>query len=73
MLAEAPCRCYNDCMTSKGPMSYVPHLSYIPHLQIPENRVMYAFDWYSKNHEHPNNFACYSYWIQQCTNDGSDY
>lgn len=54
-------------------MTYTPILSHIPHLQVPENRVKYAFDWYNKNNDYPNNFACYSYWIERCEQDGSDY
>jgi hypothetical protein len=55
-------------------MTYIPHIpNNIPYLKVPENRVNLAFDWYSKKIEHPVNFACYSYWINQCKPDGSDY
>jgi hypothetical protein len=54
-------------------MTYVPILSKIPHLQVPENRVKYVHNYYKVCRNHPNNFACYAYWIERCKNDGSDY
>ena len=54
-------------------MTYTPHLSKIPYLMIPENRVNLAFNWYQQDRSHPQNFPAYSYWIQCCENDGSDY
>jgi hypothetical protein len=54
-------------------MTYVPIQSSIPYLKVPENRLNLAFNWYQRQKDHPLNFPCYSYWIQQCTNDGSDY
>ena len=55
------------------PAPYTPLEVKIPHLKVPENRLMYAFAWYQKQNDHPNNFACYSYWLERCMNDGSDY
>ncbi len=53
---------------------YVPHIpKNIPYLQVPENRVNLAYAWYCRNTPHPLNFAAYSYWIEQCELDGSDY
>ena len=54
-------------------MTYTPIQSKLPYLQVPENRLNLAFDWYSRQKDHPLNFPCYAYWIQQCENDGSDY
>ena len=54
-------------------MTYTPHLSYIPYLQVPENRLNLAFNWYQRQPDRPQNFPCYSYWIQRCENDGTDY
>jgi hypothetical protein len=54
-------------------MTYTPHLTNIPYLKVPENRVNLAFSWYSKDTEHPMNFPAYSYWIERCELDGSDY
>lgn len=54
-------------------MTYTPHLSKIPYLQVPENRVRLAFDWYQRQKDHPLNFPCFAYWIQRCENDGTDY
>ena len=54
-------------------MNYIPTRSKLPHLRVPENRVRYAFYWYKMQRDNPMNFACYSYWIQRCKNDGSDY
>lgn len=53
--------------------SYVPHHSWIPALKVPENRVKYAYSDYKVCRNHPHNFAAYSYWIERCVNDGSDY
>lgn len=54
-------------------MTYTPIHSWIPHLQVPENRVHYAYNNYEACKDHPNTFACYAYWIQRCEIDGSDY
>jgi hypothetical protein len=54
-------------------MTYTPIQSKLPYLQVPENRLNLAFNWYSRQKDHPLNFPCYAYWIQQCENDGSDY
>jgi len=53
--------------------AYTPHLSNIPYLQVPENRLNLAHNWYQRQSDHPLNFPCYSYWIQQCEDEGSDY
>jgi hypothetical protein len=42
-------------------------------LKVPENRLNLAFTFYQQHEDHPLNFPCYSYWIQRCENDGSDY
>ena len=55
------------------PMIFTPHLSSIPYLKVPENRVNLAYAWYLRNTPHPNNFAAYSYWIEKCDYDGSEY
>ena len=55
------------------PMNYTPHKSYIPYLKVPENRLNLAFTFYQQHPDHQLNFPCYSYWIQRCENDGSDY
>ena len=55
-------------------ITYTPHIAHnIPFLQIPENRVALAYNWYRRDIEHPMNFPAYGYWIQQCEQDGSDY
>ena len=53
--------------------AYTPHLSWLPTLKVPEYRVELAFYSYTHQPDHPQNFPCFSYWIQRCENDGSDY
>jgi len=55
------------------PAAYTPIQSRLPFLQVPENRLNLAFNWYSRRSGHPNDFACYSYWIQQCEGEGTEY
>jgi hypothetical protein len=52
---------------------YTPTPTNIPYLQVPENRLELAYNWYSKDWPHPLNFPCFSHWINQCEGDGSDY
>ena len=54
-------------------MTYTPIHSDLPCLQVPENRVRCAYLNYEGCRDHPNVFAAYSYWIQLCENDGTDY
>ena len=54
-------------------MVYTPIQSKLAYLQVPENRLNLAYNWYKRQSEHPLNFPCYSYWIQQCEGEGSDY
>jgi hypothetical protein len=54
-------------------MTYTPIHSDLPCLQVPENRVRCAYLNYEGCRDHPNIFAAYSYWIQLCENDGTDY
>lgn len=54
-------------------MTYVPIQSSLSYLKVPENRLNLAFAWYQRQEDHPLNFPCFSYWIQQCEDEGSDY
>jgi hypothetical protein len=55
------------------PAAYTPLQSKLPILKVPEYRVELAHYWYTHQPDHPQNFPCFSYWIQRCENDGSDY
>jgi hypothetical protein len=52
---------------------FKPHLSKIPYLQVPENRVALAYNWYAREPKHENNFPALSYWLERCSNDDSNY
>ncbi len=55
------------------PAAYTPIKSGLPFLNVAENRLDLANNWYGRQNNHPNNFACLSYWIQQCEGEGSNY
>jgi hypothetical protein len=53
---------------------YTPAPTKVPHLQVPENRLEYAYQWcQAGGRHHPLHFSCFAYWIDQCETDGSDY
>jgi len=58
---------------TKIPSAYIPLQSNLPALKVPEYRLDLANYWCGRQNDHPNNFACLSYWMQQCEGEGAEY